>query len=178
MHRVALVVAGLLFISGTSVAQNTQTDSQTLQALLNEVRQLRQDLRTSTAVVQRAQILIFRLQIQEQATEHASQRLVDTRARLASAQSDREKLENDIKNAQIFIENLSNPPAQRKQLEDWLPPANVRLESLKTQEQEAQGHESEAEEQQREEQSKLTDLQGQLEQLQTELENTARGKTP
>jgi hypothetical protein len=38
--------------------QTTPSESQTLQALLWEVRQLRQDLQTTTIAVQRAQILL------------------------------------------------------------------------------------------------------------------------
>jgi len=67
--------------------QSTSTDSQTLQALLAEVRKLRHDLQSTTIAAQRAQILLYRLQGQEAAVARASQKLDDSRARLIETQS-------------------------------------------------------------------------------------------
>ena len=72
MNRSSLFVVGLLFFSTACFGQTTPGDSQTLQALLLEVRQLRQDLQTTTIAAQRAQILIYRLQGQEAAVARAS----------------------------------------------------------------------------------------------------------
>jgi hypothetical protein len=54
MHRAWLVILGLLLISAPSFSQSTSQDSQTLQALLAEVRQLRHDLQTTTLAAQKA----------------------------------------------------------------------------------------------------------------------------
>jgi len=67
MHRSCLLIPVLLLISAPVFGQSTSTDSQTLQALLAEVRQLRHDLQTTTIAAQRAQILLYRLQGQEAA---------------------------------------------------------------------------------------------------------------
>ena len=69
-----LLLAGLLFAT-TCFGQSAPGDCQTLQALLSEVRQLRQELRTTTIAAQRSQILIYRLQGQEASVARASQRL-------------------------------------------------------------------------------------------------------
>jgi hypothetical protein len=65
MNRLSVITAGMLLFSATCFAQTTTNDSQTLQALLSEVRQMRQDLRTTTIAAQRSQILIYRLHGQE-----------------------------------------------------------------------------------------------------------------
>jgi len=67
-------------------AQTTSSDSQTLQALLAEVRQLRQDLQVSLTRIQSAQILLSRQQIQQVAVSRASQHLNDARSKLAEVQ--------------------------------------------------------------------------------------------
>jgi hypothetical protein len=66
---------GLLLIAAPVLGQSASTDSQTLQTLLTEVRQLRHDLQTTTLAAQRAQILLYRLQGQEVVVARASQRL-------------------------------------------------------------------------------------------------------
>src|SRR6266403_1460269 len=83
MHRSCLLIPVFLLISAPVFGQSTATDSQTLQALLAEVRQLHHDLQTTTVAAQRAQILLYRLQGQEVIVARASQRLDDARAKLA-----------------------------------------------------------------------------------------------
>ena len=56
------------------------------QALLAEVRQLRQDLQVSLTRIQSDQILLSRLQIQQVAASRASQHLDDARSKLAEVQ--------------------------------------------------------------------------------------------
>src|SRR6266851_7158799 len=48
MHRSCLLIPVLLLIAAPVFGQSTSTDSQTLQALLAEVRQVRNDLQTIT----------------------------------------------------------------------------------------------------------------------------------
>jgi hypothetical protein len=60
MRRPFLFVLGLLLASTVSVGQTASADSQTLQALLAEVRQLRKDLRTTTVASQTVPILSTR----------------------------------------------------------------------------------------------------------------------
>src|SRR5437879_7119604 len=73
-------------MSTATFAQTTSSDSQTLQALLTEIRQLRQDLQVSMTRMQSAQLLLSRLQIQQVAVSRASQHLDDARSKLAEVQ--------------------------------------------------------------------------------------------
>src|SRR5712664_4301590 len=115
MHRSCLSLLSLLLISSPLLGQSPSTDSQTLQALLSEVRQLRHDLQTTTLAAQRAQILLYRLQGQEVIVARASQRLDDARARLTEIQAARVRLTSDIKQHEDFISHADNSPGERKQ---------------------------------------------------------------
>src|SRR5271165_1645186 len=165
MNRLPLFVLGLLLSSTACFGQTTAGDSQTLQALLSEVRQLRQDLQTTTVAAQRAQILIYRLQGQEAAVARASQRLDEVRDKLARVQDERKHLATDVKQHEDFISNTENPPAQRKVLEDRLPQLKSELESRGNLEQQQQTQEIDAEQHLRAEEVKLSDLQDQLDRL-------------
>jgi chromosome segregation ATPase len=180
MNRSALFVLELLFSSTACFGQNTPADSQTLQALLVEVRQLRQDIQTTIIAAQRAQILIYRLQGQEAVTSRASQHLDEARERLARIQDERKHVAAEIKRNEDFISNTENSPAQRKVLEDRLPIDKTRLESLESEEQQRQSREIEAEQQLRAEEARLSDLRDQLDRLDKALEAATRraGGTP
>lgn len=171
MRRSWLLILSFVLVSVSLRAQTSPSDSQTLQALLAEVRQLRKDLQSTTAAVQRAQILFYRLRVQEATVARASQRLDETRSKLAQTQSERKKLTADIKHSEDFVGNEQNPPADRKQIEDLLPQLKAKLESLATEEQQRQSDEIEAQEQLRAERTKLSELEEQLDRLQKALEH-------
>ncbi len=125
MNRSSLFVLGLLLLSTACFGQTTPGDSQTLQALLSEVRQLRQDLHTTTIAAQRAQILIYRLQGQEAAVARASQRLDEAREKLARIR------------LKTRLESLENEEQQRQtreiEAEQQLRAEEVRLSDLRDQ---------------------------------------------
>ncbi|HXN25413.1 MAG TPA: hypothetical protein VOA41_21995 [Candidatus Dormibacteraeota bacterium] len=168
MARFCFLISGFLLASTAALGQTPSTDSQTLQALLAEVHQLRQDLQTTTVVAQRAQILLYRLQAQEAATAHASQRLDDARSRLTEAQSNRKNLTAQIKHFEDLQSRTENP-AERKSMENAIPSFKSRLETAGDEEQQRQTRQIEAEEQLRSEQAKLSAFQYQLEQLENTL---------
>jgi len=168
-----LLLAGLLFAT-TCFGQSAPGDSQTLQALLSEVRQLRQELRTTTIAAQRSQILIYRLQGQEASAARASQRLDEAREKLARTQDERRHVAADVKQTEDFVNNADNPTAQRKALENRLSELKTRLESSESNEQKDQSQEIDAEQQLRAEETKLGDLRDQLDRLDKTLENAER----
>jgi len=95
MHRSSFLAQALLVSSVGAFTQTTSTDSQTLRALLTEVRGLRQDLQSTTLAAQRAQILVYRVQVREAATARAVQRLDNARSKLAEVQDRRKRLTAD-----------------------------------------------------------------------------------
>ena len=154
--------------------QSSSTDSQTLQALLVEVRQLHHDLQTTTIAAQRAQILLYRLQGQEAIVASASQRLDDARARLAEVQSNRTKLTSDVKKYEELASQTENSPTDRKQIEELFPQLKARLAALENEEQQRQTTEIEAEDQLRTERAKLGELQVQLDRLEKSLQGSGQ----
>jgi chromosome segregation ATPase len=174
MKRSSLFVLGLLVSSTPCFGQTTPGDSQTLQALLSEVRLLRQDLRTTTVTAQRSQILIYRLQGQEASVGRASQRLDEAREKLARTQDERKHVAAEVKQIEDFVGNTENPLSQRKLFESRLAELKTRLESLESQEQQQQSREIDTEQQMRTEEVKLSDLRDQLDRLDKTLENATR----
>jgi hypothetical protein len=96
-------------------AQEAQTSAQ----LLQEVRALRAAIERMTVAGTRAQLLLGRLQMQEQRMTSLGQQLQTTRAKLASVQRDREK---EASRLETFTEGLerSLPPDQRQDMEQGL----------------------------------------------------------
>src|SRR5438445_5000396 len=86
MRRTYFFIVVVLGMATATFAQTTSSDSQTLQALLTEVRQLHQDFQVSLMRMQSAQVLLSRLQIQQVAASRASQHLDDARSKLAEVQ--------------------------------------------------------------------------------------------
>ncbi|PYT39587.1 MAG: hypothetical protein DMG45_19305 [Acidobacteria bacterium] len=175
MNRQLLFVLSLLLFPTACLAQTTPNDSKTLQSLLLEVRQLRQDLQTTTIAGQRAQILIYRVQGQEAAVARASQRLDEFREKLARIQDERKHVAADVKRFEDSLSSSENPPTQRKEIEQgMLPQLKTRLESLENQEQQLQTREIEAGQQLRAEEVRLSDLRDQMDRLDKTLENAGR----
>jgi chromosome segregation ATPase len=169
MHRSWFLVLSLLLISPAAFGQTPPTDSQTLQALLAEVRQLRKELRTTTVAAQRAQILLYRLQIQEAAVARAEQRVAEAYSTLAQTQAEQKHLASEIKLREDMQSNTQNL-AERKDLEELLPRLRAQLESSNDTEQHLQMKATEAELDLRTEQAKRTTLQDQLDSLDKSLD--------
>jgi DNA repair exonuclease SbcCD ATPase subunit len=169
-----LLVFSLVFplFCATAHTQTASNDSQTLQTLLKEVRQLRQDLKSSAMAIERAQILIHRLQVQETAVGRALQRLDEARSILATATSSRQGLAAQIKN----IENRqggANNALEQKETVELVTQLKAKLGLSLSEEQEKQTKVTECEEQVRLEQTKRNELQNQLDELDELLKNSS-----
>src|ERR1700681_1560078 len=106
MHRSACLILMFSIIPVAALGQTAPTDSQTLQAILSEIRQLRHDLQTSNAMAARAQIALYRLQREDEAVAHAMQRLNDARSKSG-------RLETEKKNKRVKIQQERNAPSHR-----------------------------------------------------------------
>jgi chromosome segregation ATPase len=172
MLRSAVLAFGLLLSSSSALGQATPTESQTLQAVLAEIRQLRQELQTSAIAARRAQILIYRLHVQEDAVANVSQRLDEAKSSIERLQANRENHESEIKRFEEMKDRPENA-AQRKQFEDAITEFKAQIEALLHEEQEAQMKETELEQQSRIEQAKLGQLQDELDRLDQAVMNAA-----
>ncbi len=169
MHRSWLLVLGFLLISGLAFAQSTSTDSQGLQALVAEVRQLRKDLQITNASELKAQILLSRLQAQEATVARVTQRLDDARSKLAETQDHRRQLVAVMKRNEELLDNTEISPASRKETQEVISRIKPQLEVLAAEEQDRQRREIESDEQLRTEQAKLGGLEDRLERLEKDL---------
>jgi len=161
-----------LFPYATSLGQSTQStanESQGMQALVAEVRQLRKDLQTASAYGLKAQILLNRLQLQEGIVARASEHVNEARGRLADVQRHRADVTATLKRMEDALENSETPPGDRKQMQSEVASLKVELENVASEEQQRQTAEMEAEEQLRTEQAKLGGLEDRVDRLEKDL---------
>lgn len=173
MHRWLLFPAGPLLLAAAAFGQTATPEAQVLQALLTEIRQLRQDLQTNALTTQRVQIVLYRLQAQESSVTRATQRLDSARAKVADAQSIRRETAASIQQLEDRL-NRAQDPAERKNLENALPRLKAQLEVFGTEEPQWQEKASEADRQLRLEQAKLSGLQDLLDRLDKALEDFSK----
>jgi hypothetical protein len=72
MFRLSFVALILLLFVPNAVGQRVDRESETMQALLSEIRELRRDLQAAAVAARRAHIVIYRLHEQEMAVERAT----------------------------------------------------------------------------------------------------------
>jgi hypothetical protein len=161
-HFFILVVFGM---ATATFAQTTSSDSQILQALLTEVRQLRQDLQASLTRMQSAQILLSRLQIQEVAVTRASQHLDEARSKLAEVQLVQKTQAAKVASLTSLKDEVSANPEQQGDVQERLNSAQSDLNATTDLAQQRQAIEIEAEQQLRTAQDKLNSLENQLDEL-------------
>ena len=174
MSRTILTALAFLLFSAPARGQTAPNDSQTLQALLAEVRQLRQDLHTTILVAQRAQILIYRVQAEETAVERVQQRLENTASKRAQLEEKRKGYEAQSKWYEKRKDETQNS-AEQKKYEDEVAQMKAQIDAFISEEQEIQAKEAEFREQLRTEQAKLGRLQDDLDRLDKALENSNPG---
>lgn len=174
MNRLSFLALGVLLFSPVCFGQSTNSDSQTLQALLLEVRQLRQDMHSTLVATQRAQILIYRLQAQEAAVARTSQRLTETREKLTQLREEQTMLAENAKQREAVIRNEQSSEAERRSAELSLSMIKSRLNTIEGEEEQTQAREMEAQQQERDEELRFTDMREQLDRLDKTLENASR----
>ena len=160
-------------ITPVAAAQTASPDTQALQALVTEIRQLRQDMQATNIVTQRVQIVLYRLQMQTSLLTSAASRLDEARTSLGKAQSDRKQIADRVPQLEESVKSMQDPK-ERKNLEDMLAGTKMQLEHMIADEQRLQSRETDAATQFRSEQGKLADLQDQLDRLDRVLDSLSR----
>lgn len=170
MHSARLFIILFLISSPLAVSQTAPTEAQTLQSILSELRQLRHDLQTTSAMAARAQIALYRLQREDEAVARATQRVSDARSRVNQLALDRNQKAIDIE-ADTAAANHSDKPEFKQGFEEVeLPRLKAELQMLQKQEQQARDKQAEAEQQLRDEQAKLDELDNLLNRYNSALE--------
>jgi DNA repair exonuclease SbcCD ATPase subunit len=172
VQRVFLFALSAWCICGAAFAQNPSPDSQTLQALLVEVRGLREELRASLVKIQSSQILLSRMEMQQAAVTRASDHLEEARSKLSEIQNHERDDTAEIKRLEDAVSNEENAQ-QQKFLQDHINHIKSELEASQTTEQQRQATEIQADQQLRTEQDKLTTIEAQLDELVRSMTNSA-----
>jgi len=177
MRRKFLFIFLVFGTSSITFGQAASSDSQTLQALLTEVRALRQDLSISLTRVQSIQILLSRLQMQQGAVARVSEHLNDARSKLSEVQVRQKEVAAELKRLEDALSAEENPQ-QQKILEDRVNHIKSELEITADEEQQRQPIEVQAEQQLRAEQDKLAALETQLDELIRSMGTSEHSATP
>ena len=157
---------GMMTLASTFVlGQSSSRDTQALESLAKELRQLRQDLVTTTVAAQRVQIVLYRLQGQENAVERAAQRRDLARDRLADTESQIKRVVVEVQRSEDRATQTESATERKELQEQVLPRLKGELESLRHLQQQQQPSEADAEEQLRSEHAKLSDLENFLDKL-------------
>ena len=162
-------VCFLLFCAST--LGQAPSNEQGMQALVAEVRQLRKDLQMSNGSALKAQVLLYRLQVQEAAVARASERVSDSRGRLADTRRHLAEVTGRQKRLEESLDNAEISPADRKEFQVEIAAGKVQLENVTAEEQQRQAAEMDAEEQLRTEQAKLNELEERMDRLEKALDN-------
>jgi len=170
MFRLSFLPLALLLASTPTWGQTNSNDSRTLQALLTEVRQLRQELEATALVTHKVQVLLYRLQTQSTTVAQLSRSVDQAHSDVNQMEDERTRLAADIKQHEEFIGNTSNTSGDRKAVEDALPGLREKLLSLDNQLQQAQEKESSTQEQLRSQQAKLERLEADFDRLEKSFE--------
>jgi chromosome segregation ATPase len=171
-----LTFALMLFAASDGLCQ-TPRESDTLQSLLAEVHQLRQDIEAMTVASQRVQIALYVLQMQNDAVTRAAQRLDAARSQRTAAESARDHTTADIQRMEGTLASRTLGQPENKEVQEVLADFKRRIETQTAELQTRQLAETEASSQLRNEQAKLDDLQDRVNRLDKTLEKmSAPGK--
>jgi chromosome segregation ATPase len=163
MRRALFLILAVFVTCVATFGQGASSESQTLQALLTEVRELRQELQVLFTRAQSAQLLLLsRLQIQQVAVTRASQHVDESRSKLVEVQVVQKSEADEVKRLQGVV---SANPEQQNQLEQTFSRAQSDLDVTTDLVHQRQATETEAEQQLQTEEDKLKKLEAQLDDL-------------
>jgi chromosome segregation ATPase len=134
MRRIIVLLIAGLAMTSECAAQVNQSDSQTLQAILSELRELRAELHNQHAQTQTMQVLLFQMQMYQTAINRATQRTDDARSKLSEVREGESHLAADISRDEDSLRD-THDEADKKRLADDLDRLKAGLASFKTMEQ-------------------------------------------
>jgi hypothetical protein len=168
------LVAFLLVLCCSLPAQTN--DSQTLHALLQEVRQLRDDMQGMTLVAQRVQILLYRIHLQDDVVKKAAVRHDQAKSKLKESEHNVTHTRSELKGFEEKLAGIQDR-TQRTALEEAAHEFKRRAEMWAQEEVQWRASEAEAAGEARTEQLKLIEYQERLDKLEKQLEGVYNAKT-
>ncbi len=164
------ILAGMLLVGLEALSQTPAKDADTLQSLLLEVRQLRQDIEAATAASERVQIAISTMQLEDAAVARASQRVDELRNKCNGAELSRQHTTFEIQRFETAlspgaIPGREIPAREMKDMQSRIEELKSSLEGQAAEVESCRAREAEASNQLRDQQAALADLKGRIEQL-------------
>ena len=171
MFRVILLSLGLLCFSSSAPCQIADPQTKTMEAVLSEIRQLRQDLRAAAIATRKAQIVIYRLHVQQGVLERTMERRDNVKDQLAQLQNQKKYQADQI----AQLEEMSDKAATEQMRQQYAGSAERLRSELglwAAREQELQTELIELETELRTERGKWEYLEAELDRLENSLEST------
>lgn len=167
----AVVAIIVVFIaSGAFVARvPAQQQASTQTELLAEVRLLRQAIESLTGVNARVQIVFGRLQLQEQRTSSAAQRLEVVRQQSANVAREIADLSDHLKDLEVIVNDGRRKPDEIEQAKAESTMVTRQLERMQQEQVRVIANETDAANALNQEQGRWSDLNRQLEELERAL---------
>jgi len=164
MRRIVLSLIAVLAMTSACDAQVNQSDSQTLQAILAELRQIRSELHNQQAQNQTMQVLLFQMQTYQTAINRATQRTDDARSELSRVREGERRVAADISRDEDSLRDAQDE-ADKKRLAAEIDRSKGGLASFKTMEQDRTTILQQAEAQLQKAQDAFDSVQNELGQL-------------
>ena len=147
---------------------STDEDRQVLQALLEEMRQLRLAIQRTQVVSQRIQVTLERIRLQQAHVDSLARSLESVRSRLVEIRSARPRMEDQIRDME---ESMNQVDANRRaEMETQIKEGKGRLSILAREEEQIRQREAQLSADLQFAQAKLSDLDNQLDNMMHELE--------
>jgi hypothetical protein len=157
LAAMVLAVLGCGVGMGQTVAA-AQTDSQTLQAILVEMRALHNDVRLG----QTTQILLTEMEVQRGVVDKALEKRDNARSRVSQLQSTEKNFTAQIAQNEENAKSMTLDPVQQKRIADQVQMLKSNMALFKSQEDDAANAQQDVEIQLRKEQETLDGIQDQL----------------
>ncbi len=166
----------LLFICLLPFALPAQANDPALsEQLLREIREMRQDLQGLTLVAQKVQILLYRVQLQENAVNRATSRHDAAKVKRSELERKRVEFESALKEWTTKAANPVNP-GDREAADGMLRDLRPQVDMYSREESQARSVETEALNELRTEEAKLAEFQGRLDRMEKQLDAFQGGK--
>lgn len=120
-------------------AQPAESDSRTLQTLLNEVQQLRLAIERSTLLGARTQLAVSQLQLQEEKSARVTQKLTDLRDGMARAAADKAGMQSTLRELET---QPTRPEPEASQIQERIKRLKLDIERMTAIEQQRSAQES------------------------------------
>ena len=148
-----------------SFGQKLPMVSDPMQALLVEVRLLRQDIEAVTVASRRVQIALYSLQLQDAAVAREGQRLDATRAKCSSMTENRRRTAGRVSQIEDVLGKIDSAAPEWKDFQAELTNLKKGVSGEDTEVQACQGEEAERMSQFQKEQAQMRALRGRIEAL-------------